>query len=526
MANRAEIKNIIAQEVLKCSKDPVYFFKKYCYIQHPDRGKILFNTYAFQDKVLDLFKRKEDIITLKSRQLGISTLAAGYALWLMIFHKDKNILVLATDQATAKNLVTKVQYMYDHLPKYLKLKSKEYNKLTLKLINGSRIKAASSTSSAARSEAVSLLIIDEAAFIDNIEATFASAQQTLATGGQSLILSTPNGVGNWFHQTWERAETRENGFVPVKLPWYVHPERDQTWRDQQDAEIGPRLAAQECDCDFLSSGDTVFEGEDMTFYEETFVREPLERRFVDGNYWVWEGPQTGKDYMVVADVARGDGKDSSTFHVFDIEEAKQVSEYKGKLPPRLFGDVLVAEATAYNDALLVVENIGIGWATIEQILEREYKNLYYSSKNNQETVEAYMNKFENDKLVPGFTVSTTTRPLLVAKAREYVGDRSVKIYSQRLLKEMRVFVWNNGKPAAQAGYNDDLVMAFATALYVRDTALKMRQQGMDLVRAQLSSFSSLNKRNPAVMTTRSFHTQQPYKMNTAYGQEDFSWVVR
>jgi hypothetical protein len=254
MTEKQKIQEVILKEYSRCKSDPAYFMKKYCYIQHPTRGRILFHLYPFQEEVLHVFRDNQFIITLKSRQLGISTLAAGYSLWLMLFEKDKNVLALATTQNTARNLVTKVQFMYDQLPSWLKLKSVEYNKLSLRLSNGSRIKAASSNSDAARSEAVSLLLIDEAGFIDNIEQTFTAAQQTLATGGQCMALSTPNGSGNWFHHTWQKAETKENSFIPIKLPWYVHPERNEQWRKQQDDDLGPKMAAQECDC---LSGDSV-----------------------------------------------------------------------------------------------------------------------------------------------------------------------------------------------------------------------------------------------------------------------------
>ena len=520
-----DIKKIIAQEYIKCAKDPAYFMKKYCYIQHPTRGRILFNLYPFQSKVLHLFRDNQYIITLKSRQLGISTLAAAYSLWLMLFHKDKNVLALATTQATARNLVSKTMFMYDELPRWLKLPAKEKNKLSLRLKNGSKITAKSSNADAARSEAVSLLLIDEAAFIDNIEETFTAAQQTLATGGQCMALSTPNGIGNWFHQTWEKAESRENSFLPIRLPWTVHPERNQAWRDQQDSDLGPRMAGQECDCDFLASGDTVFEPDDMAFFEQTYQKDPLERRGVDGNLWVWEGVDYSKSYMVVADVSRGDSTDYSAFHIFDIEQCVQVAEYKGKLSPKDFGNVLVGIASEYNDALLVVENANIGWATIEQVLEREYKNLYYSSTSNMESVESYMHKFERDKLVPGFTMSARTRPLVIAKMIEYIREKSVTIQSKRLMSEMRVFVWKNGKPQAQDRYNDDLLISCATALYVRDTALRLRQQGMDLARAQLSSFNNLNARNPGVITTVASQRNNPYIMNTNHGEEDLTWLL-
>jgi len=248
MSEEFNIKEAIKAEYLKCAQDPAYFMKKYCYIQHPTRGRILFALYPFQEKVLHLFKENQYTTVLKSRQLGISTLASGYSLWLMIFHKDKNILALATTQSTARNLVTKTQFMYENLPSWLKVKSQEYNKLSLRLTNGSKIQAKSSNSDAARSEAVSLLLIDEAAFIDNIEETFVAAQQTLATGGQCMALSTPNGVGNWFHKNWIKAVASENSFLPIRIPWSAHPERNQDWRDEQDSILGPRLAAQECDC--------------------------------------------------------------------------------------------------------------------------------------------------------------------------------------------------------------------------------------------------------------------------------------
>jgi len=521
-----DIKKLIAQEYLKCGKDPAYFMTKYCYIQHPTRGRILFNLYPFQGKVLHLFRDHQYIITLKSRQLGISTLAAAYSLWLMLFHKDKNVLALATTQATARNLVTKTMFMYDQLPKWLRIPALEKNKLSLRLKNGSKITAKSSNADAARSEAVSLLLIDEAAFIDNIEETFTAAQQTLATGGQCMALSTPNGIGNWFHQTWEKAESGENSFLPIRLPWSVHPERGQEWRDQQDADLGPRMAGQECDCDFLASGDTVFEPDDMKFYEQTYEKDPLERRGVDGNLWVWEGVDYSKSYMVVADVARGDATDYSAFHIFDIENCVQVAEYKGKLSPKDFGNVLVGIASGYNDALLVVENANIGWATIEQIMEREYRNLYYSATSNMETVESYMHKYERDKLVPGFTMSMRTRPLVIAKMIEYIREKSVTIQSKRLMSEMRVFVWKNGKAQAQDRYNDDLLMACATALYVRDTALKLRQQGIDLARAQLSSFSNLNARNQAIIKNVGNQRENPYLIKTPGGEEDISWLLK
>lgn len=240
------LKEIIAEEYQRCAQDPVYFMKKYCKIQHPTKGKINFNLFEFQEKTLTEFKNHRYNIILKSRQTGISTLTAGFSLWKMLFNDDFNVLVIATKQDVAKNLVTKVRIMNQFLPSWLKLNTIEDNKLSLRYANGSQIKATSAAGDAGRSEALSLLVFDEAAFIDKIEDIWVSAQSTLSTGGSSIVLSTPNGVGNWFHKMWIGAEEGDNGFNPITLHWSLHPERDQSWRDEQDSLLGAKMAAQEC----------------------------------------------------------------------------------------------------------------------------------------------------------------------------------------------------------------------------------------------------------------------------------------
>jgi len=520
-----DIKQIIREEYLKCAQDPAHFMKKYCNIQHPTRGRIIFNLYPFQEKVLHLWRDNPYDIILKSRQLGISTLVAGYSLWLMLFHKDKNVLCIATKQETAKNMVTKVKFMFENLPSWLKIPAEENNKLTLRLSNGSQVKAVSAAGDAGRSEAVSLLIIDEAAFIDGIAEIWASAQQTLATGGGAIVLSTPFGTGNWFHQTWVKAEANENQFLPIKLPWYVHPERDENWRKRQDELLGdPRMAAQECDCDFNTSGDVVFYPEYLDFITQTYVKDPLERRGVDHNLWIWEPADYTRSYMVVADVARGDSKDFSAFHIIDIDTNTQVAEYKGQISPKEFGYLLVAIATEYNEALLVVENNNIGWATLDSIQERGYKNLYYSPKTEAINAESYLEKLDDpSKLVPGFSMNLRTRPLVINKFREYIGDKSVIIQSKRLVEEMKVFIWKNGKAEAQSGYNDDLVMSFGTAMYVRDTALKFKSQGVDLARAMLSNISVNRPNFNGAYAPNQYNN--PYQVNYGHGTEDISWLL-
>ena len=523
------LRDIIKEEYVKCAANPVYFMKKYAKIQHPVRGKILFELWNFQEDVLKDFQNHRYNICLKSRQLGISTLIAGYSLWLMLFQTDQNILVIATKQETAKNLVTKVRVMYDNLPSWLKTSVVEDNKLSLRFKNGSQIKAVSAAADAARSEALSLLIIDEGAFIDNIEEIWASAQSTINTGGSAIINSTPNGVGNFYHKQWVNAKTGKSAFNPIFLHWTVHPERDQAWRDQQDIILGPALAAQECDGDFLSSGKSVIDGNIIDWYQNTHVSEPREKRGAEGALWIWDDPDPNKSYMVCADVARGDGKDYSTFHIIDIENIEQVAEYQGKLDTKSFGNLLVSMATEYNDALLVVENANIGWAVIQQIIDRGYPNLYYTYKEDGYTdpsihIPKGYDLKDKGQMVPGFSMTSKTRPLVISKYEMYFRERVPIIKSNRLAEEMFVFVWVGGRAEAQTGYNDDLVMAFAIALWVRDTALKLRQEGLartrlalDYIQKSTTIFNSANSRNKKVDTG--------WEQKIGNKNEDLTWLL-
>ena len=521
---KADIKDVIKQEYVKCAADPVYFLKKYCLIQHPIRGKIPFHLYKKKKKTVEDFVQSRFNIILKARQLGISTLTAGYSLWMMTFHADKNILVIATKQEVAKNLVTKVRVMHANLPSWLKQPCVEDNKLSLRYKNGSQIKAVSSGEDSGRSEALSLLILDEAAFIDRIDTIWAAASQTLSTGGQCIALSTPNGVGNWFHRTWMDAEDGVNDFNFIKLHWDVHPDRGQKWRDEQDGLLGPSLAAQECDCDFITSGQSVIDGVILEEYRNTQVEEPIEKRGIDSNVWIWKPPNYTKDYIVCADVSRGDSTDYSAFHGIDIENVEQVAEYKGRISTRDYGNLLVNIATEYNNALLVIENNNIGWATIQQVIDREYDNLFYMSKDLQyvDTHKQINNKINRTEkqVIPGFTLTQKTRPLVIAKLEEFLREKLSIVHSQRLIDELFVFIYNGNRAEAMRGYNDDLVMSYAMGLWIRETALRLRAEGIELQRKAVSSINS----NQGAYTAGN-NQNDSWTMNINKNPESLEWLI-
>tara|TARA_Y100000310_G_scaffold317988_1_gene371534 strand:+ start:4898 stop:6487 length:1590 start_codon:yes stop_codon:yes gene_type:complete len=526
-----DVKRMIRREYLKCAQDVSYFLSKYSVIQHPLRGKIKFELYNFQDSILSEFEKNSYNIVLKSRQLGLSTLVAGYSLHMMIFNSDKNILVIATGKDVAKNLITKVRIMYQSLPAWLKANVEEDNKLSLRFTNGSQIKAIASTESAGRSESLSLLILDECGFIDQISEIWTAAQQTLATGGDCIALSTPNGIGNWFHKTWIGAVDGNNSFNFIgPLHWSLHPDRNEEWREEQDKILGPSKASQECDADFLSSGNSVVDPQIIQWYKENQVTEPVEKTGADRNLWIWDYPDYSKQYIVAADVARGDSSDYSTAQVFELEDLEQAAEYKGQLSTTDFGNFLIDLSTKYNDALLIVENNNVGWATIQTIIDRGYDNLFYQTKDLQyiDVEHQIDNKYRrHDKnMIPGFSTTIKTKPLIIAKMEEYTRERMTKLKSVRLIEELFVYIFKNNKTCAAEGYNDDLVIAYAICLWIRDTALRLKSEKNDAQRALMSSLLKSNKGYDAGFSKGKIKPKDnPWEIDINGEKEDLGWLL-
>ena len=481
----------ILKEIVKSGKDPVYFINSYAKISHPMRGLIPFNTYDFQTDLLKDFNDYRFNVILKARQLGISTITAAYVAWMMMFHRDKNVLVIATKFGTAANLVKKVKSIHKNLPDWMKIAEIAIdNRTSFELTNGSQIKASSTSGDAGRSEALSLLVIDEAAHVEGLDELWTGLYPTLSTGGRCIALSTPNGVGNWFHQTCVDAELEKNDFHLVTLPWSVHPDRDQEWFDKETKNMSRRQIAQELECNFNMSGETVFHPEDMELLAQT-LEEPKYKTGFDRNLWIWEEFKQENTYMMTADVARGDGADYSTFHIFNITTNEIAAEYKGKATPDLFAMLLDQTGREYGNCLLVVENNSVGWTVLSKLEEMQYPNLYYSRKSTHEHVEPHL--AEGIGVTPGFSTTMKTRPLVIAKLEEFVRNKLIKIKSKRLYNEMKTFVWQNGKPQAMKKHNDDLIMACAIGCWVKDTALSSNERSVAYQKAFLNSITSTNR---------------------------------
>lgn len=512
------------EEFIKCARDPVYFLETYGKVKHPLKGIVPFKLYDFQrDTLHEICTHRHNII-LKARQLGLSTLMAGRVAHLMIFQPNREILVVAIKQGVAINFIKKVKVFMRYLPDFLKPKFSTDNQQSVFLANGSSCTASTSSDDAGRSEALSLLILDEAAFIRNIEELWTAVYPTLSTGGAVIALSTPNGQGNWFHKTYKDAENGLNDFKAIKLMWDLHPERDEKWYNDTYKNMGydKRKMAQEHECDFISSGSTVIDPEAMQFYK-SMLQEPKSKRGPNNSIWRWKDPVPGHKYLIVADTARGDGTDFSAYEVIDLDTFEQVEEFKYQVTTTDFADLLVSVATTYNRALLAPENNGVGWAVVTAVANEGYGNLYYS-----EQIVKKQNPFKvipDTKKVPGFTTSTSVRPLIIDALIEGCNSCEFKLYSKRLLDELETFVWFQGKPQAMSGYNDDVTLSLSIGMFLRAEGLKYEAgvTGGEIISSLERNYHEvfapyIEPRDPSSMY-RNFYIDSRTGL-------DFSWILK
>ncbi len=347
---------------------------------------------------------------------------------------------------------------------------------------------------------------------------------TVSTGGRCIALSTPNGVGNWFHKTYVDAEAGSNNFKPTKLPWTVHPEYTQEWFDSITKNMSKREIAQEFECNFNASGETVIHGDDILRLRELY-KEPVYKTWIDRNYHVWKPYENGGSYLLVADVARGDGKDFSVFHVIDVKTMEQVAEYQGKIDPDTFAKLINDVGMEYGGCMVVVENNNIGYSVITKLVDMRYSNIYYSTKASHDYMDQTSAQY-NSNSVPGFTTTMKTRPLIVAKLDEFIRNKLLKVNSLRTINEMETFLWVNGRPEAQRGYNDDLIMSLAIACWVRDTAIISNERGMEYSKAFLDSISrSKNYLNSSIDGMRQYeHSQKLRQAQEVY--KEHLWLLK
>jgi len=291
--------------------------------------------------------------------------------------------------------------------------------------------------------------------------------------------------------------------------------------------MSKRQIAQELECNFNTSGETVIDPESMKWLLEN-VRDPKHRTGFDRNFWIWEEFDPSCNYLAVADVSRGDGADYSTLHMFKLETLEVVGEYQGKPTPDMYANFLNQVGREFGNAMLVVENNNIGYTVLDKLVEYGYPNLYYSVKSTHEYIEQHQAEVRNSAIA-GFTTSMKTRPLIVAKLEEFIRNKLITIYSSRTINEMKTFIWRNGKPQAMKGYHDDLIMALAIGCWVRDTALQTSARDLNYQKAFVDAIiTSKTTMNTQIKGQTGYKKNNIFdKMNEAKNLYDqYKWIIK
>ncbi len=457
------------EELKRCKVDPIYFIGNYIKTVHPVRGLVPFKLYGFQERIVNDLQNHRFNVLRKFRQAGCTTIAAAYALYTALFFKHKTVVIISKGDVESVEVLDRIKIMYNELPDFLKVGIKEDNKHILKLNNSSQIKSRPSGKQTGRSLAGSLLIIDEAAFIENINTIWAAVYPIISTGGRAFVLSTTNGIGNWFQMTYQGAIEKKNTFNAIDIRWKDHPEyfrhvgydklyeeltkhgvNVDDWEKITKSNIQYKQWLQEYECAFLGTGDTYITGEILKDLFDGTSKDYHAKYY--GRMRIWKDPNPEYSYTLGVDCAIGRDRDYSAFHIFNNYTGEQVAEfYSNKTPINELAEIISKEGSYYNNALVIAERNTIGENLIDWLLNvLEYENLWMDDKGNF-----------------GFLNSLKTRDVLLVQMEEFIRNRTIKINSDRTVDELLTFIIDeNGKVKADEGKNDDLVISLALTTHI------------------------------------------------------------
>ena len=446
------------KEIVRCSDDPVYFAKNYIKIVSLDEGLVPFSMYDFQEEMVQRFHDNRFNIAKLPRQTGKSTTVVSYLLHYIIFNDNVNIGILANKASTSRELLSRLQLAYENLPKWMQHGILAWNKGNVELENGSKILAASTSSSAVRGNSFNIIFLDEFAFIPNhiAEQFFSSVYPTISSGKTTkvIIISTPNGM-NMFYKLWHDAERQKNGYVPLEVHWSAVPGRDAAWKEETIRNTSERQFTQEFECEFLGSVDTLIAPSKL---RSMVYSDPISK---NKGLDVYEEPKENRNYMITVDVARGTGKDYSAFVVFDITTFpyKVVAKYKNnEIKPILFPSIIDKVGKAYNKSFILVEVNDIG-EQVSSILQYdlEYENLLMCSMRGR-AGQLVGQGFSGKKSQLGVKMSKTVKKIGCSNLKTIIEDDKLIISDYDIISELTTFIQKTGSFEAEDGCNDDLAM--------------------------------------------------------------------
>ena len=441
---------------------PLYFMDNFFYIQHPTQGRIKYHPFEYQTRLIEVYHNYRFSISMMPRQTGKSTSAAGYLLWFAMFVPDSTILVAAHKYTGSQEIMQRVRYAYESVPDHIRAGATHYNKGSIEFDNGSRIVSATTTENTGRGMSISLLYADEFAFVRPTIATefWTSISPTLATGGKAIITSTPNSDEDQFALLWKGAnrcedeygnptQVGQNGFKAYRSFWNEHPDRDDTWAQQQRAALGVDRFRREMDCEFIIADETLIAPAKLI---DLAGQEPL---YKTGEVRWYKKPQANRIYVVGLDPSLGTGGDPAAIQVFEANTTEQVAEWRHNrtdIPTqiRIMADIIRHVNDVVRDPKSIyysVENNSIGEAALISITE-------YGEEN----IQGYFLS-ESGKTRKGFNTSNKPKLAACAKFKHLVESRRMTISSASLISEMKNFVAHGVGYAAKPGETDDLIMA-------------------------------------------------------------------
>ena len=456
------------QEYTLCMEDPIYFIQNYVKIISLDEGLVPFNMYSFQKEMVGTFHSNRFTICKLPRQSGKSTVMVSYLLHYALFNPSVNIAILANKAATARDLLSRLQLAYEHLPKWLQQGVMSWNKGSLELENGSKILASSTSASAVRGGSYNIIFLDEFAYVPSnvAEQFFSSVYPTISSGKTTkvMIVSTPHGM-NMFYKIWTDAEEKRNTYVPIEVHWSEIPGRDEKWKKETISNTSEQQFNTEFECEFLGSINTLITAKKLRTIP---YREPKQS---NAGLDVHISPQQGHTYVITADVARGTQNDYSAFIVVDVTEMpyRVVSKYRdNEIKPLLFPAKIYEVARAYNQAFVLVEVNDIGEQVANTLqFDLEYDNLIMASMRGR-SGQVLGGGFSGGKAQLGVRTTKAVKRIGCSNLKQLIEDDKLIVEDLDIISELSTFIVKGSSYEADDGCNDDLVACLFIFAWVTD----------------------------------------------------------
>ena len=534
-------KEAVLMEYAKCMKSTPYALKTYLQTYDNTVQKYVpLELFPDQISLVEDYENYNENIALKYRQAGVSTVTAAWSSKKLVFAKKNSpekILVIANKLDTAVEVANKIRGFTDQWPSWVGVgfSSEKNSQRHFKLTNGCEVKAVATSKDALRGYTPTILIFDEAAYIEADDDFWAACMASLSTGGKVIVVSTPNGYDAIYYEIYDQALKGMNEFKVSEMVWWKDPryakdlslinvkdiihyylnrneyqnveiidynnkeknfdeirqliaqgyKPSSSWYESMVKKLkyDKRKVNQELECAFLGSGDNVFNSDLLEDLRVNMVKEPS-TKMMGGGLWIWKEPEMGKKYIMGVDVSRGDSEDFSTFQIVDFDSREQVAEYVGKLPPDTLAEICFKWGNMYNAFIVIDITGGMGVTTSLRLRELGYRNVYVDGVD-------ISNKWKYDpkatEKIPGINFNAK-RVQIIATFEEYLRH-GFRINSSRLLNEMNTFIYVNGRPDHQKGQHDDLIMSVAMALYVGETSFTSLNKVTNQTKAMIDSWT-------------------------------------